>query len=469
MPILLGCIADDFTGATDLANTLTRQGMATVVLLGVPREDVDVGDADAVVVALKSRSIAASDAVSQSLAALDWLARHGARRPPLSESQGAHINESAASGSARSTLHESESGPQYYFKYCSTFDSTDAGNIGPVAEALLDALGEDFTVACSAFPTNKRTIYQGHLFVGDVLLSESSMRHHPLTPMTDALLTRVLQRQCIGRVGLIDFNVVERGGVAIRGAAAQLRADGVRIAIVDALTDAHLVAIGAACADLKLLTGGSGLALGLPENFRRAGLLRMKEAGALPRFGGHAAVLAGSCSAATQRQVAKMKAGSNGFEIDPIALRDDRAAVAKVLQWARPRLGREPVLIFSTADPASVEKAQAALGRERAGQLIEAAMGEIAKGLVGMGVERLVVAGGETSGAVVTALGINGLRIGEEIDPGVPWTASLGGKPLALALKSGNFGADDFFLKAFQKLEPVNLASPLSPRERGRG
>jgi uncharacterized protein YgbK (DUF1537 family) len=420
MPVLLGCIADDFTGATDLANTLTRQGMVAVVLLGVSDDDLAVVDADAVVVALKSRSNPASEAVSQSLAALDWLRQRGAR--------------------------------QHYFKYCSTFDSTDAGNIGPVAEALLDALGADFTVACPAFPSYGRTIYHGYLFVGDVLLSESSMRHHPLTPMTDPLLTHVLQRQCKGRVGLIDFSVVERGSAAIRAAVARLRADGVHIAIVDALTDSHLVAIGEACAELKLLTGGSGLALGLPENFRRAGLLHRRDKSAWPRFGGHAAVLAGSCSAATQRQVERMKTPSNALEIDPIALREDRAAVDKVLQWVGSRLGRDPVLIYSTADPASVEKAQAALGREHAGQLIEAAMGEIARGLVGMGVERLVVAGGETAGAVVTALGIKGLRIGEEIDPGVPWTASLGEKPIALALKSGNFGADDFFLKAFQKL-----------------
>jgi uncharacterized protein YgbK (DUF1537 family) len=420
MSILLGCIADDFTGATDLANTLTRQGMATVVLLGVPGDDLATPAADAIVVALKSRSIPAADAVGLSLAALAWLERAGAR--------------------------------QFYFKYCSTFDSTDAGNIGPVAEALLAALGEDFAIACPAFPTNKRTIYQGHLFVGDQLLSESSMRHHPLNPMTDSLLTRVLQRQSQGRVGLIAHDVVGRGAGAVRDAIGTLRGAGVRIAIVDALTDADLMEIGVACADLKLLTGGSGLALGLPENFRRAGLLRMKEAGALPPVGGYTAVLAGSCSAATQRQVAKMKTGSNSLEIDPITLREDSAAVAKVLQWASPRLGAEPVLIYSTADAASVEKAQAALGRERAGHLVEAAMGEIAKGLVSMGVDRLVVAGGETAGAVVTALGIDGLRIGEEIDPGVPWTASLGDPQLALALKSGNFGADDFFLKSFEKL-----------------
>ena len=450
--MLLGCIADDFTGATDLANTLTRQGMATVVLLGVPDDDLAVDDADAVVVALKSRSIAAVDAVTQSLAALGWLRHRGARRPPLPESKVLRVGESAAGGPARSTLRESESGPQIYFKYCSTFDSTDAGNIGPVAEALLAALDADFTIACPAYPSYGRTIYQGHLFVGGVLLSESSMRHHPLTPMTDPLLTRVLQRQCKSRVGSIGFSTVERGSAAIRAAVARLRADDVRIAIVDAVTDSHLVAIGDACADLKLLTGGSGLALGLPENFRRAGLLYRRHGDTLPRFSGHAAVLAGSCSAATQRQVARMRTDANSLEIDPIALREDSAAVAKVLQWAGPRLGQAPVLIYSTADPASVEKAQAALGREHASQLVEAAMGEIARGLVGMGVGRLVVAGGETAGAVVNALGINGLRIGEEIDPGVPWTASLGEKPLALALKSGNFGTDDFFLKAFEKL-----------------
>jgi uncharacterized protein YgbK (DUF1537 family) len=418
MPVLLGCIADDFTGATDLANTLTRRGMATVVLLGVPREDFTAPEADALVIALKSRSIPAADAVSLSLAALAWLQRAGAR--------------------------------QLFFKYCSTFDSTDAGNIGPVAEALLAALGAEFSVACPAFPAAGRTVYQGYLFVGNVLLSESSMRHHPLNPMTDAALVRVLQRQSRGRVGLIAYDVVRQGGAAIRDAMEVLRADGVRLAVVDALSDADLTAIGAACAGLKLVTGGSGLALGLPENFRRAGVLREKTAGALPAIEGYAAVLAGSCSAATQRQVDDMKRHCDSFEIDPIELRSRDDVVQQALQWARSRLGERPLLVYSTADPASVEKAQAALGRERAGHLIEQAMGRIANGLVSMGVRRLVVAGGETAGAVVTALGVEGLRIGAEIDPGVPWTASLGDPPLALALKSGNFGADDFFLKALK-------------------
>lgn len=416
MGLLLGCIADDFTGATDLANTLTRQGMATVVLLGVPREDFPAPDADAIVIALKSRSIPAADAVGLSVAALAWLERTGAR--------------------------------QWYFKYCSTFDSTDAGNIGPVAEALLGALGADFTVACPAFPANQRTVYQGYLFVGDVLLSESSMRHHPLNPMTDAALVRVLQRQSKGRVGLLAYDIVRQGGAAIRGTMERLRSDGVRLAIVDALTDADLTAIGEACADLKLITGGSGLALGLPENFRRAGLLQRKTAGTLPAIEGHAAVLAGSCSAATLRQVEEMKRQCESFEIDPIELRSRDDVIERALQWARPRLGARPLLVYSTADPAAVAKAQAALGRERASHLIEQAMGDIARGLVALGVRRLIVAGGETSGAVVSALGVEGLRIGLEIDPGVPWTVSLGDPALAFALKSGNFGADNFFLKA---------------------
>jgi uncharacterized protein YgbK (DUF1537 family) len=427
MSMLLGCIADDFTGATDLANTLVRQGMSAVVLLGVPHAETAAPDADAVVIALKSRSIPAADAVRMSLAALRWLQRAGGP------------------------------GTQYYFKYCSTFDSTDAGNIGPVAEALLAALGEDFTVACPAFPANGRTIYKGNLYVGDVLLSESGMRHHPLTPMTDALLPRVLQRQSRGRVGLIPFEVVAQGTDAIRAAIEKLRAGGTRMAIADALSDDHLLAIGKACAGLKLLTGGSGLALGLPANFRIQERLTARAAAALPQPGGHAAVLAGSCSAATLRQVDVMQKHVAAFELDPLAGVDGMVSTA--LAWARSRLGQQPLLIYSTAAPAAVERVQKQLGRERAGSQIEQAMGSIARELVALGVRRMVVAGGETSGAVVTALGITGLRVGAEIDPGVPWTASLADPPIALALKSGNFGGDDFFLKAFEK-----LAAATTPR-----
>ncbi|HSN40662.1 MAG TPA: 3-oxo-tetronate kinase [Burkholderiales bacterium] len=456
MSLLLGCIADDFTGATDLASTLARRGMSTVVLPGVPRDDFVPPDADAIVIALKSRSIAAGDAVRLSLQALRWLQRTGARQPLPEDRRESGGPVPAARGPSRITPREAGSGPQFYFKYCSTFDSTDAGNIGPVAEALLGGLGEDFTVACPAFPANQRTVYQGYLFVGGQLLSESGMRHHPLTPMTDPSLVRVLQRQSKGRVGLIACDVVERGADAICGAIERLRATGVRIAIVDALTDAHLMAIGAACAGLKLLTGGSGLALGLPENFRRAGILADNVADALPQIDGHAAVLAGSCSEATLRQVAEMKRHCDWFEIDPLALDSADAAADRIAAWAGPRLGQKPVLVYSSADSRTVGKTQAALGREQAGFLVEQAMGAIARRLVGMGVRRLVVAGGETSGAVVAALGIPGLRVGDEIDPGVPWTAGLGDQPLALALKSGNFGGDDFFLKAFKRLEPAD-------------
>jgi uncharacterized protein YgbK (DUF1537 family) len=414
--MLLGCIADDFTGATDLANTLTRQGMATVVLPGVPHRDFQAPQADAIVVALKSRSIPAADAIDMAMAALSWL--------------------------------ECGKPLQFLFKYCSTFDSTDAGNIGPVAEALLEALAADFTIACPAFPTNQRTVYRGYLFVGDVLLSESSMRTHPLTPMTDASLVRVLQRQSKGRVGLIAHDVVRRGGAAICERIRELRDSGVRLAIADALIDADLVALGEACADLRLVTGGSGIALGLPENFRRAGLLQRTAGVDLPAIAGPSAVLAGSCSAATQRQVEHMKRHCESFEIEPIELHASAEVVQRAIDWARHRLGLRPVLIYSTADAPAVEKAQAALGREHAGQLVEQAMAQIARELVALGVRRLVVAGGETSGAVVTALGVEGLRIGPEIDPGVPWTTSIGDNTLALALKSGNFGADDFFMKA---------------------
>ena len=416
--MLLGCIADDFTGATDLANTLTRQGMSTVVLLGVPRMTVPAPAADAIVIALKSRSTPAHDAVGQSLASLRWLRQHDAR--------------------------------QFFFKYCSTFDSTDAGNIGPVADALLEALHESFTVVCPAFPTNGRTIYHGHLFVGAQLLSESSMRDHPVTPMTDPLLTRVLQRQTQGRVGLIAYDTVDRGEEAIDAALSTLRAQGYSYAVVDALTDKHLHALGRACATMTLITGGSGVALGLPGNFRKQGLLRRGGADAAPAIEGPAVVLAGSCSAATQRQVAFMKASCEALALDASGSEPPESVGASAAAWALERAGSAPVLIYSTADPHTVAALQARFGRDAASTWFERAFAEIAKRLVAGGVRRLVVAGGETSGAVVQALGVEGLRIGTEIDPGVPWTTSLSDPPLALALKSGNFGTDDFFLKALR-------------------
>jgi uncharacterized protein YgbK (DUF1537 family) len=422
MPLLLGSIADDFTGATDLANTLVKAGMRTVQLLGVPRADLPVPPADAVIVALKSRSNPAPEAVEMSLAALRWLQRAGAR--------------------------------QLYFKYCSTFDSTDRGNIGPVADALLDALGADFTVFNPAFPTNKRTVYKGYLFVGDELLSESGMRHHPLTPMTDPSLVRVLQRQTPHRVGLVQYATVQQGAQAVRAAFDALRRAGVRHVVLDALNDDHLYTLGEACAHLPLVTGGSGMAMGLPANFVRSGALQRGQHADLPQVGGAAAVIAGSCSVATQGQVALMKRTHESFEIDPVAIASGKDVAAEAAAWARPRLSDKPVLIYSTAAPEQVTAVQQRLGREQAGALVEQTLGRVARALIDAGVRRLIVAGGETSGAVVGALGVEGLRIGPEIDPGVPWTFSLGEPALALALKSGNFGAPDFFEKAF-KLQPA--------------
>lgn len=414
---LLGCIADDFTGATDLANTLVRNGMRTVQTIGVPTSAVD---ADAIVVALKSRTIPAADAVAQSLAALAWLREQGCR--------------------------------QFVFKYCSTFDSTDAGNIGPVAEALLDALGSDFTIACPAFPENGRTIFRGHLFVADALLNESGMEHHPLTPMTDASLVRVLQRQSQGKVGLLRYDTVAKGAEAVRARIDALRAEGVKLAIADAISDADLLALGEGCAALPLITGGSGIALGLPENFRRAGLLPVRtDAAEVPAVNGHGVVLAGSASRATNGQVAHWIAQKRpALRIDPLRLARGEAVADEALAFARDH--DEPVLIYATAQPEQVKAVQAELGVARAGELVEHALACIAATLKARGTRRFVVAGGETSGAVVQALGVQSLRIGRQIAPGVPATVTLDAEPLALALKSGNFGGENFFGEALQAL-----------------
>jgi uncharacterized protein YgbK (DUF1537 family) len=326
-----------------------------------------------------------------------------------------------------------------------------------VAEALMQALKTDFTIACPAFPANKRTIYKGYLFVGDELLSESGMRNHPLTPMTDPSLVRVLQNQVKGRVGLVDYDSVARGTEAIASRFAALRADGVSFAITDALTNHDLVSIGAACADMPLITGGSGIALGLPENFRRRGLLaRLDAADTLPDTGGLRAVIAGSCSIATQKQVKAMQANAPSFAVDPLALARGEDVAGAALAWAGQHLANGPVLVYATASPEQVKEVQSQLGAAEAGELVERALAAIATGLVKLGVGQLIVAGGETSGAVVSALGVKGLRIGPEIDPGVPWTAALqqdgGARPLALALKSGNFGSEDFFTKAWSRL-----------------
>jgi 3-dehydrotetronate 4-kinase len=418
--ILLGCIADDFTGATDLANNLVRNGMRAVQTIGVPAGALDVA-ADAVVVALKSRTIAAADAVTQSLDALRWLQAQGAS--------------------------------QIYFKYCSTFDSTAQGNIGPVTEALMDALGTDFTIATPAFPDNQRTVFKGHLFVGDVLLSDSGMRNHPLTPMTDSNLVRVLQAQCRRKVGLIDYKSVAAGENAISARIAQLRSEGVAIAIVDALSNDDLLRLGPALKKLPLVTAGSGVAIALPANF---GIQASAAASELPRAGGAQAVLSGSCSVATNRQVQTfIAAGRPALMIDPLRIAAGHDVAGEALAWAAPLLADGPVLVYSTADPQAVKAVQERLGVDTAGAMVERALAAIARGLADLGVRQLVLAGGETSGACVQALGVSQIQIGPQIDPGVPWCwgRDASGRPLHLALKSGNFGADDFFGKAFTMLQ----------------
>ncbi len=416
----LGCIADDFTGATDLANNLVRAGMRVVQTIGVPSAPLSA-DVDAVVVALKSRTIAPAEAVAQSLAALRWLQGQGAQ--------------------------------QIYFKYCSTFDSTAEGNIGPVTDALMDALQTGFTIATPAFPDNGRTVVKGYLFVGDVLLNESGMQNHPLTPMRDANLVRVLQAQTRRRVGLIDHRVVAQGEAAIRERMTQLQADGFGMAVVDALSNDDLLRLGPALKGMPLLTAGSGVAIGLPANF---GLSPSPQAAALLPAKGLKAVVSGSCSLATNKQVQTFKAaGLPLFMIDPLSLAAGLDVVAQALAWAQPLLVAGPVLVYSSADPAAVQAVQAKLGVQAAGDMVEHALAAVARGLVQAGVRQLVVAGGETSGACVQALGISQMQIGPQIDPGVPWCharSDVAPEGLHLTLKSGNFGTDDFFAKAFKVL-----------------
>ncbi len=420
--MLLGAIADDLTGATDLALMLSREGMRTIQTVGVPPADFDLSDVDAVVVALKSRTNPAEVAIAMSLEALRWLKTAGAR--------------------------------QIIFKYCSTFDSTPKGNIGPVTDALARELGTDLTIVCPAFPANRRTIYKGHLFVADQLLSDSPMRHHPLTPMTDSSLVRLMAAQSKLQVGLVSHENVAKGAESVRAAFDEARRRGDGVVVVDAITDQDLRVIGEAVAEFPLITGGSGIAVGLPENFRRAGLLQRDiTAGQFQAPDGRAAILAGSCSEATRGQIkAAIEAGLPTLKLDPVDIAQGRMDVDEAIRWA---LAQEGVpLIYSSADPKDVLAAQKSLGQEKAGEIVEQFLAKTAIGLRENGVRRLIVAGGETSGAVVGALAPSALFIGREIDPGVPWTLTMGdGAPMALALKSGNFGTADFFLKAWELLK----------------
>lgn len=417
MPIRLGAVADDFTGATDLCNTLVKSGMAAIQLIGVPDGDIDLGDADMVTIALKSRTAPVDEAVASSRAACAWLKRQGAE--------------------------------QIIFKYCSTFDSTPKGNIGPVADALLQDLDGKIALVCPAFPETGRTIFKGHLFVGDQLLSDTHMATHPLTPMTNSNLIEVMAAQSANKVGLLERATVARGTQAVRERFDALKAEGVAYAVADAIDDKDLLTLGRAAFDHPLITGGSGIALGLPENFRQQGKLRDTAPANIPRVDGLEAVIAGSCSSATLGQIAHFKERRPALALDPLDLADG-FDVDRVIGWAKSRIADGPVLVYASADSTAVATVQEKLGRERAGALVEQALARVARELVLMGVNRLVIAGGETSGAVVQELGVRGLRIGPQIDPGVPACTTIGDHELAIALKSGNFGGQAFLTRAFE-------------------
>ncbi|MGI5453568.1 3-oxo-tetronate kinase [Streptomyces sp. CA-249302] len=415
MPLRIGCIADDFTGGTDVAAAFRRAGLRTALVFGAPDSTTALpADCDAAVVALKSRSTPADQAVAESLDAQRWLWTQGAA--------------------------------QVYFKYCSTFDSTPEGNIGPVADALMDAAGAGITLHCPASPPNGRTVYQGHLFVHDQLLSDSPLRHHPLNPMTDSALVRLLSAQTSHRVALIEWATVQRGGDAVRDTLLAHQRDGVRHVIADAITDADLAVLGAACRELPVVAGAAGLAEGLGHACPDSGLSTDVP---VPREG-RAAVLAGSCSARTLEQIAHFyAAGLPSLHLDVLAAAAGHEVVEEALTWFDAQDPGLPVLIYASASTEELAAVQAQLGVTEAAARVEELLGALATHLVERGVRRLLVAGGETSGAVTTALGVRAVLVGEEADPGVPWThAATKAGDLALMLKSGNFGAPDLFTRA---------------------
>ncbi|WP_448616474.1 3-oxo-tetronate kinase [Modestobacter sp. URMC 112] len=410
---LLGCIADDFTGATDVAAGLRRAGLRVVLHFGTPEPEQTVPACDAVVVALKSRTIPAAEAVEQSLTVQRWLTGLGI--------------------------------PRLYFKYCSTFDSTDAGNIGPVTDALLEAVGGDVTVICPATPEHGRTVYQGHLFVGSTLLSESSMAQHPLTPMTDPDLVQVLSRQTPHRVGLLPLQALRGGTRAAQGAMLQLAADGVRHVVTDVADDADLGTLAPAVAELPLLTGGAGLARAVGAVLRRG--VAPVDGGPAAMPAGPAVILAGSCSAATLEQVAQARAVFPAYRLDPAATPDEDVLLAKARAWLEENVGHGSVLLYSSAPAAERAAGLAAMGPGIA-EVLERTLGALAGAAVHLGVRRVVVAGGETSGAVVTALGVRSVVVHGEEDPGVPWCTTTTEPQLSLLLKSGNFGRPDLLVRA---------------------
>lgn len=424
MTILLGSIADDYTGASDLANTLTKNGLRTVQTVGIPDPSLALPDVDAVVVSLKIRSVAAEEAVAAALAAESWLRGRGA----------AHV----------------------LYKICSTFDSTDLGNIGPVTEALLSVSGGDIALVTPAFPETGRTVYLGHLFVNGQPLDESPLKDHPLNPMRDANLVRVLTRQSRGKAGLIDLPTVTRGADAVKARLDRLRAEGAAAAIADAVFERDLETLGEAALEMPVSTGASGLGLGLARALLRSGRASASdgESDAIRPVGGLAAVVAGSCSAATLKQLDAAERHMPVLRLDTEKLLAGSDEISAAVGWAGERIAQGPVAIAASAAPEVVSRLQARYGREASGHAIETATAAIAGELVERGVRRLVVAGGETSGATVDRLGIPAFLIGPEIAPGVPVLRTIGtaGNDMLLALKSGNFGVEDFFATALSMM-----------------
>ncbi|MEZ8883843.1 3-oxo-tetronate kinase [Vibrio sp. 10N.222.54.F6] len=413
--MLLGVIADDFTGATDIAGFLVENGMRTVQLNGIPTGEFDTS-ADAVVISLKSRSCPVDQAVTDSVTALKWL-----------QSQGCQ---------------------QFYFKYCSTFDSTAEGNIGPVTDALLAELGESFTMVCPALPVNGRTVYNGHLFVFGELLSDSGMRNHPVTPMTDSSVVRMMDAQSEGVSGLVNFQTIEQGADAVTARFNELKAQGSRYAVVDAFNAEHLVTLGQAAKSLKLITGGSGLAAGIAKNWtgHLADQSDAKHAGSPVKA--PTVVFSGSCSVMTNQQVAVYKQLAPHFAIDVKACLTNDQYANDVFDWVMTNnQGEFAPLVYATADAAALKAIQEEYGAQASSHAVEQFFSQLAIKLHQHGVKNFIVAGGETSGVVTQSLAVKGFHIGPQIAPGVPWVKSVEGE-LSLALKSGNFGDKNFFAKA---------------------
>ncbi|MHC6529824.1 3-oxo-tetronate kinase [Vibrio proteolyticus] len=413
--MLLGVIADDFTGATDIAGFLVANGMKTIQLNGVPQQEMSL-TADAVVISLKSRSCPVNEAVSLSIQALHWLQAQGCQ--------------------------------QFYFKYCSTFDSTPQGNIGPVTDALLNELGESFTIICPSLPVNGRSVYQGLLFVQGELLNESGMRHHPVTPMKDANLMRLMEAQAQGRAGLVNYQQIEQGAETIAARFDALRQQGYRYAVVDTLNDAHLASIGRACRELKLITGGSGLAAGIAQNWANALSDQSVAMQAGQPGSGSTVILSGSCSVMTNRQVAAYQSQAAHFALDVKQCLCEPAYIEQVLDWVISHLN-EPLapMVYATAQPHTLHAIQAEFGAQASSQAVEQFFHHLVQRLQQHGVSNFIVAGGETSGVVTQSLNVRGFYIGPQIAPGVPWVKAID-QPLSLALKSGNFGDEHFFTSA---------------------